>query len=257
MLAHRPAADAAFSERRHCWFDMRRRCILPCGLLINRLHAFLHRPENGWDPVPPGHAQTYAASEWAAGVDIDLLDELDRWVGGLAGKRVLDLGGGPGQYSVAFAKRGAEVTWHDVSRTYQQFAEEKAREHGVDIHFSLGYLDEAPRQLGTQFDLVFNRICWNYGWQDQSFAAVLFALIKPGGVGYVDTTHSGWRRDSLSASALLRTRLNEVLAIKIGHPFPPHGRLATLFSKMPIEKLVVDYAQPTNDRILFVRSKDS
>jgi 2-polyprenyl-3-methyl-5-hydroxy-6-metoxy-1,4-benzoquinol methylase len=225
--------------------------------MINRLHAFIHRPENGWDPVPPGHAQAYAASEWAAGTRSDLLDELERWVGGLAGKCVLDLGGGPGQYSVAFAKRGAEVTWHDVSRTYQQFAEEKAREHGVHIHFSLGYLDEAPRQLGTRFDLVFNRICWNYGWQDQSFARVLFGLVKPGGLGYVDTTHSRWHRDSLPVLSLLRTWLNDALAIKIGHPFPPHGRLATLFASMSVEKLVVDYTQPTNDRILFVRSKDS
>ncbi len=223
--------------------------------MINRLHAFLYRPERGWDPVPSGHASTYADKEWSAGVREELLDELDAWVGGLAGKRVLDLGGGPGQYSVAFAKRGAIVTWHDVSRTYLEFARGKASANGVNIDFSLGYMDEAPAILKTQFDLVFNRICWNYGFSDRGFAQTLFTLVKPGGIGYLDTTHSGWRRETLPTSARLRTWLNDALAIKIGHPFPPHGRLARLFSRLPIEKMLVDHAMPTNDRILFLRSQ--
>jgi 2-polyprenyl-3-methyl-5-hydroxy-6-metoxy-1,4-benzoquinol methylase len=225
--------------------------------MINQIHARLHRPETGWDPVPADHVRTYAQVEWSQGAREDLLDELDRWVGGLAGKRVLDLGGGPGQYSVAFAKREAQVTWYDISRMYREIAEERAREHGVQLQFALGYLDEAAKRLGAQFDLVFNRICWNYGWHDASFAQVLFGLVRPGGVGYVDTTHSDWHRDTLSLSAAVRNWLNETLAIKIGHPFPPHGRLAALFSRMPVDRILVDYSLATNDRILFARSMDS
>ncbi len=223
--------------------------------MINRLHAQWHRPEQGWDPVPPGHAHQYAEGEWNLGVRETLLDELDAWVGGLQGKRVLDLGGGPGQYSVAFARRGADVTWHDVSATYRAIAQAKAQEAGVNICFSLGYMDEAPKCLNSPFDLVFNRICWNYGQTDHTFAQALFSLVKPGGVGYVDTPHSGWRRESLSTTARLRTWLNDVLAVKIGHPFPPHGRIARLFAAMPIETMRVDYSTPTNDRILFRRAR--
>lgn len=124
------------------------------------------------------------------------------------------------------------------------------------VDFSLGYMDEAPTILDTRFDLVFNRICWNYGFSDRSFAGALFALVRPGGVGYVDTTHSGWRRSSLSASARMRTWLNDRLAVKIGHPFPPHGRLADLFVRLPVERMLVDYGMPTNDRILFRRRGD-
>ena len=223
--------------------------------MINRLHAYLRRPENGWDPVPPAHALTYAQNEWAAGIRADLMDHLEKWVGGFEGKRVLDLGGGPGQYAVAFAKRGCDVTWHDVSRIYQQFAAQKADEHRVKLKFSIGYLDEAPRLLAQRFDLVFNRICWNYGWHDHSFAAVVYELVKPGCAGYVDTTHSGWRRETLSMPARIRTWANDVLAIKLGHPFPPHGRLVRLFAKMPMEKLLVDYSSPHNDRISFVKAR--
>jgi 2-polyprenyl-3-methyl-5-hydroxy-6-metoxy-1,4-benzoquinol methylase len=223
--------------------------------MINRLHAAFHRPERGWDPVPAAHAEDYARREWDQGVKCDLLNELDRWVGGLAGKRVLDLGGGPGQYSLAFAARGADVTWYDVSGTYQRLAQAKATERGLSMRFALGYLDEAPQQLDTRYDLVFNRICWYYGWSDRSFASVVFTLVAPGGVGYVDTTHSKWQRESLSLSARVRTWLNDHAGLKIGHPFPPTGRVARLLLAKPVEQLLVDYSSPDNDRIVFRRAR--
>jgi 2-polyprenyl-3-methyl-5-hydroxy-6-metoxy-1,4-benzoquinol methylase len=224
--------------------------------MINQMHAYFHRPESGWDPVSQEYAHKYGENEWR-GINVALLDELEYWLGGLAGKRVLDLGGGPGQYSVAFAERGAIVTWHDISRAYQDIARRKAREHGVEIRFSLGYLDEAVECLPEPFDLVFNRICWNYCFSDRTFADVLFGLVKPGGVGYIDTNHSGSRRDQISIPARFRTWVNDMFVIKIGHPFPPHGRLARLFLRKPVERLLVNYSSPMNDRLLFVKRADA
>lgn len=223
--------------------------------MINRLHAKFHRPDQGWDPVPPAHAASYGAGEWNC-IDHGLLDDLSERIGGFAGKSVLDLGGGPGQYTMALAQRGARVTWHDVSRTYMDMSKHRAEDLGLTdgIKFSLGYLDEAPQLLGESFDLVFNRICWYYGFGDRSFAAVVYGLVKPGGFGYIDTTHSGYQREQLSTSARLRTWLNDCSAIKIGHPYPPRGRLARLFLRHGIERLSVDYSTPTNDRILFQRA---
>jgi 2-polyprenyl-3-methyl-5-hydroxy-6-metoxy-1,4-benzoquinol methylase len=225
--------------------------------MINRIHSLLYRPERGWDPVPPVHAEKYACSAWSTNINGDLIDQLESWMNGFNGKQVLDLGGGAGQYAVAFAKRGAEVTWHDVSTTYREYAQSKAQENNVHIKFSLGYMDEAPVLLKNKYDLVFNRICWNYCRNDRSFGKIIFSLVKPGGIGYVDTTHSDWNRDSLSVLVRTRTWLNDILALKIGHPFPPHGRLAKLFLGMPVEKLFIDYSTTTNDRILFRRTRYS
>lgn len=223
--------------------------------MINRLHARLHRPADGWDPVPAGHAADYGAHEWLH-TDTALLDELEAAIGGFQGRRILDLGGGPGHYTVALARRGGNVTWHDVSRTYLEMARRKAAEQGVadSIHFSLGYLDHAPGLLAGGFDLVFNRICWYYGFGDASFADVVYRLVNPGGWGYVDTTHSGFQRDGLSPTARLRTWLNERTGIKIGHPMPPRGRVARLFLARPVERLTVDYGTPTNDKVLFQKA---
>lgn len=224
--------------------------------MINYLHSRLFRPEKSWDPVPREHAAAYATDQWKLGAREDLLDELSRWTGGLEGKTVLDLGGGPGHYSVAFAKRGAKVTWFDVSENYRNIAQERAREAGVEVRFVLGYLDEAPQQLGEKFDLVFNCICWFYGRGDHSFARVLFSLVRAGGVGYIDTTHSRWRREELPRGALTRSWLNDRFAWKIGHPAPPRGRLARLFLAKDVDKLLVDYSSPHNDRILFRRKSE-
>lgn len=221
--------------------------------MINRLHSILFRPEKGFDPVPLQHAIQYGEAEWKK-VNYVLINELEKYIGGLSGKRILDLGGGPGQYSVAFAKRGAVVTWYDISHIYKAFAEEKAKNMGCNINFYIGYLDEANILLKESYDLVFNRICWNYSISDKSFADIVFRLVRPGGLGYIDTNHSGCKRELLSMAPRFRTWLNDSLAIKIGHPFPPHGRLAHLFLKKQIDHIVIDYRSPANDRICFTKS---
>lgn len=218
--------------------------------MFNQLHAKLRRPESGWDPVPASHAASYGQSEWNT-INVGVLDELGQRIGGFEGKKVLDLGGGPGQFSVAMAQRGARVTWHDISRRYADMAAGKALENGVGgrITFSVGYLDEAPQLLSERFDLVFNRICWNYAFDDRSFALVVYELMRPGGWAYVDTTHSGFKRDEISTSARLRAFINDHLGWKVGHPYPPRGRLERLFKALPHQQLLVDTQSPFNDRI--------
>jgi len=216
--------------------------------MINCLHARIFRPERGWDPILEAYAQQYARAVWQQ-VDESLVDTLAQRIGTFAGKHVLDLGGSPGQYSVAFAKRGAQVTWLDVSHNYLRIAQEKAKELGVEITFVLGYMDEAPRLLHKQFDLVFNRVCFYYSWNDASFVAVIYQLMRPGGYAYVEANNSSFGWDRLSPLAKLRTWLNTTTGIKIGHPHPPRGRIPVLFLKYPIKQMIVDYSEPTLDRI--------
>ncbi|HEV8331072.1 MAG TPA: methyltransferase domain-containing protein [Steroidobacteraceae bacterium] len=220
--------------------------------MINWLHAVTHRPEQGWDPVPAEHAVHYAQGQWEV-LDEAPLQELEDWLGGFAGKDVLDLGGGPGQFTVAMARRGARVTWHDVSANYREIV--RARNPGYAIRDSLGYLEDAIRLGESAFDLVFNRICFNYSRSDRHFVQMIWKLLKPGGVGYVDTNNALFHFDELALGARLRTWLNTGTGWKIGHPFPPHGRLARLVLALPTERVVVDYSRATNDRIIFRKAR--
>lgn len=222
--------------------------------MINRIHALLHRPERGWDPVPCEYAQKYAERSWQL-LDHQLLEAVERWTGGVAGKEVLDLGAGPGQYAVAFARKGAQVTWYDVSQNYLRIAQQKAKEAGVDIIFALGYMDEAPRLLQKQFDLVFNRVSFYYGWSDFSFVAAIYRLMRPGGYACIEANNSSFGWEELSSSARLRTWLNAVLGVKIGHPHPPRGRIPALFLRYPIKQIWVDYPVAHLDRIFVQKAE--
>lgn len=216
--------------------------------MINWIHGKLRRPDAGWDPIPIRHAQEYSAHEWHH-VDASPLIELEEWVGSFAGKEVLDLGAGPGQFTTLLAKKGARVTWHDVSMNYKRIAEEGGR--GLGIRYSLGYLEDALLLGEERFDLVFNRICWNYCRSDRQFARLIWRLLRPGGVGYIDTTISGFGADSLTSAAKVRDWLNARLWWKIGHPNPPRGRVAELILRMPVESLMTDHSRTWNDRVVF------
>ncbi len=218
---------------------------------VNYLHSLLHRVGTGWDPIPGDYARSYSDMAWGERRP-ELIDQLADLLGGLQGKRVLDLGGGPGQYSVMFAQRGARVTWHDVSRTYLAIARNRAEAARVVIDFSLGYLEDAKRFSNQPFDLVFNRVCWYYARGDRHFSRLVYSLVKPGGVAYVECntpefSHpEGWRK--------VQYWLNEHLWIKVGHPVPPHGRIAELFRRMAVSKLTTDYSSPIRDIVIFTKA---
>jgi len=220
--------------------------------VINYLHKALFRPERGWDPVSEAYAREYADHEWR-GVNQSVLDTLAERVGGFEGKRVLDLGGGPGQYSVAFAQLGAHVRWYDVSGHYRTIAGSKAREAGVEVEFSQGYLDDAG-SLGEVFDLVFCRLCWYYCADDRRFARTLYSLVKPGGAGYIECNTTTFSRGDGGRFRNMQEMLNRIFWVKIGHPYPPQGRIAGLINGFPIRRLTVEYPSPDLDKVYFVRA---
>jgi len=217
---------------------------------INYVHSLFHRVEDGWDPIPNDYASSYTEIAWNERSP-QLMENLASRVGGFAGKRVLDLGGGPGQYSVLFAQRGADVTWHNVSREYEDIACQRAAAAGVTLRLSLGYLEDA-RRFREQFDLVFCRVCWYYARSDRAFSGLLYSLIKPGGIGYVEcntpafSQPKGWQK--------LQYWLNSYLWFKVGHPMPPHGRIARLLQHQPVTHMTLDYSSPLRDIVVFTKA---
>jgi 2-polyprenyl-3-methyl-5-hydroxy-6-metoxy-1,4-benzoquinol methylase len=217
---------------------------------FNLVHSLVHRVEDGWDPISSDYANQYAESAWREDCAA-VINRLEAFGGRLKGKKVLDLGGGAGQYSVLFAQRGAFVTWHDVSREYARIARNKAESSGVSVEFSLGYLESAVKQETQSFDVVFCRLSWSYGKNDRNFARLLWSLIGPGGVGYIECNTPAFARPR----GLTRVRywLNEYLWWKIGHPYPPHGRIAKLIQAHPVKKMIVDYSSEFSDIVMFVK----
>ena len=78
---------------------------------------------------------------------------MDRYI--QAGNSILDIGGGPGHYSIHYAKQGHPVTLLDLSDENVRFAKKKARQHGVRITALQGNALDLSRFADHSFDIVF------------------------------------------------------------------------------------------------------
>ena len=77
---------------------------------------------------------------------------LDRYI--KPGDRVLDIGGGPGRYSLYLAEKGCNVTLFDLSSENTKFAAEQAAKQGLSIHTVTGDAREADNLVKGQFDYI-------------------------------------------------------------------------------------------------------
>jgi len=77
---------------------------------------------------------------------------LDRYI--KPGDTVLDIGGGPGRYSVYLAEKGCNVTLFDLSSENINHAGKYATEHGLSIRTICGDAREVDSVINEQFDHV-------------------------------------------------------------------------------------------------------
>ena len=103
------------------------------------------------------------------------------------GNRVLDIGGGPGRYSIHFAQKGCAVTLAELSEGNAALAREKAAQAGVPLDVRVSNcLDLEALGLG-QFDHVFLMgPLYHLQREEDRVRAVEIALghLKPGGALY-------------------------------------------------------------------------
>ena len=222
------------------------------------LAPLFHRVESGWDPVSDEYAHRYAEYEYAhPDVVAHTLDTLEQRIGAVAGKRVLDLGGGPGHFAIAFAQRGAHVTWHDPSHHYLEIAREHAAKAGVECEWSLGFLEQARQLADRPFDLVFQRICWYYCASDASMADLVCDLVKPGGSAWLDIPTADWWRTQGGPHSWREKLLSEVYRVtdvKLAYFMPERGKVSRLISSHPgIQHIEVDWSVPGKELVWFTR----
>jgi SAM-dependent methyltransferase len=213
--------------------------------LVNWLHALLHDPSRGWDPITPEYAAEYGR---ISSVDPALVERFERALGGLHGREIADLGSGPGHYALEFARRGAKVTCVDVSRCYLESAAAKFRAAGLEATSALGYMDHIHRITRGGFDGIFSNVSWYYCMNDFVFARRLAASLRPGGLAFVRASNAHAERKG--GARRLVYWANNVLALKVGHPHPPRGRIARAFERTGACDVSVDYSDADTDVVL-------
>lgn len=107
------------------------------------------------------------------------------YLGDVSGKRVLCLGSGGGQQSVAFALLGAETTVLDL--TENQLAGDRlaAAHHGLTIRIEQGDMRDLTRFDAAEFDLVYHGYSINFVPDPMVVFAAVARVLKPGGTYFV------------------------------------------------------------------------
>lgn len=110
----------------------------------------------------------------------------------LAGKRILDVGCGIGQYSVFFALKGAEVTAFDISPVGVKQGRNLARVNGVEgkCRFEVANASEMP-YADQSFDIVVYHEVLHHAIKYPNVREETLRVLKPGGRVVVSETLRG------------------------------------------------------------------
>lgn len=102
-------------------------------------------------------------------------------LGDVAGRRILELGCGGGQCSVAFARQGASAVGIDLSDEQIAHARRLAADHGVEVRFEQGDAADLSRFAAASFDLVFSAYALQYVPAVEQCLAEVARVLVPGG----------------------------------------------------------------------------
>lgn len=143
-----------------------------------------------WDELAPVHARAYKEVDLLKKGE-PVLDEIElREVGEVEGKTLLHLQCHIGTDTLAWARRGAQVTGVDFSLRSIALAQELRGELGLEATFICINIYELPAALDEPFDIVYTSrgvLCWLRdleGW-----ARIIAHFLKPGGIFYIMEAH--------------------------------------------------------------------
>ena len=115
------------------------------------------------------------------------VDYIEERVGGVAGKRVLDVGCGGGLLSEALASRGALVTGLDLGAATIEVAELHAMQSGLSIRYLRESAEAHAAQSPGAYDVVACLEMLEHVPDPSAILHALHTLVKPGGAVILST----------------------------------------------------------------------
>jgi len=143
-----------------------------------------------WDEIAPVHLKAYKeVSLLREGSEV--LDEIElREVGDVRDRMLLHLQCHIGTDSLAWVRRGAEVTGVDFSTESIACAKQLSRELGLAARFVEANVYDALSVIDERFDVVYTSkgvLCWLRDLDE--WARIIARFLKPGGIFYLMESH--------------------------------------------------------------------
>jgi len=108
-------------------------------------------------------------------------DELNL-LGNVKGKKILEIGCGGGQCSIAFAKNGAICTGIDISDKQINYAKNLAEKNKVKINFLNGDFQNLKQFKSNSFDIVFSAYALQYSPDFKKVCQQVNRILKKDGI---------------------------------------------------------------------------
>jgi len=154
---------------------------------IRQAHLF-DRLEIGGDNFNPGYAVMYDQRRRAT---LEALVSLTP-----AGGSVLDLAAAGGNFSIASARLGYDVTWNDLREEMVDYVKSKVPD-GVELKYVPKNILEMPEKYNEAFDTVMALEVVEHVAYPDKFIAAIAKTVKPGGHIIMSTPNGAYFRNSL------------------------------------------------------------
>ena len=115
------------------------------------------------------------------------LNYIDKHVGGLGNKKVIDIGCGGGILSDSMAAKGAEVTGIDMGEAPLSVAKLHQLESGQKVDYLKSTVEEMAEKHAGEFDVVTCMEMMEHVPDPSSVVAACAQLVKPGGSVFFST----------------------------------------------------------------------
>lgn len=173
-------------------------------LLLNaekKPDLYAENEEPFWDDpyISEQMLKAHLTPDWdAASYNHRTIDQIVEWqvkyLNLCEGKKILDLGCGPGLYTTRFSRNGLDVTGMDYSRNSIEYAKKYANDNSLNIQYL--YQDYLTMDYCCEFDAIFLIYC-DFGALSDSRRDLLLQKIqkalKPGGIFVFDVfTSFNW-----------------------------------------------------------------
>jgi 2-polyprenyl-6-hydroxyphenyl methylase/3-demethylubiquinone-9 3-methyltransferase len=147
------------------------------------------------DPLEVAKFQSIASRWWDRGSEFrplhDInplrLDWIDNHCGGLAARKVLDVGCGGGILSESMSWKGADVTGVDLADKALSVAELHALETGAQLRYERIAVEALAQRQPASFDVVTCMEMLEHVPDPQSVVQACATLVKPGGTVFFST----------------------------------------------------------------------